>query len=1587
MTSVQRVARPGAGGGVEEAQGEEKAKEEVKPYQPLNILGRIREKGISGDSGKHEQRVSVPQPSVRPFPVARHRSEGPHWAPRREPEPETVPMPDPEFGEGGAEGLAALAKPLIRKKKPTINLSRWKAERNSKNNDLDGNEEHLGTSSLSDESNLVEKLKITSDESKIEGGQESVSRPRVAFTLPLIKNADEVTEGRSKPVDYAELSRLKSDSGASSRGEVKVTGVETARSESEEASIDEENRATIASMSTAEVAEAQAEIMSRLKPEVLEMLRRRRLKKGSKEHKEDEERADVEPAATTTGVKHESFPERKEAVKSLHASDILENHGTRIGSVDNEGKEKQTPTIQQGIAPQIDQALGWPKSWTERVEAVRLHRFDMEGHLVAIDEAPIQETSGTAPDMQQSTVRNVAERDFLRSEGDPAAMGYTLKEAADLVRSTVAGHRTFALRLITSVLENAVVGLQKQKTTSFLDPSQRTLDDVDWQAVWAYALGPEAGLTLTLRLALDDTHTTVVVSCAKALQALLSCSANNAIFELHESRWPRMKLVFTGSVFRKHTKQDEGFLGGGRWKYNIKASELYPKSSNSQEEDDEGKETVGDDATVASKDCAAGLIRMGLLPRIRYLLEVEKLKAAEDQLLDVIVALARHSPAASEAVMKCPRLVDAIIQRFILVKEDRDDGVHSAQPSRTKAIELLKVLSQASRLNCSKFFNSGAIQMAQSELYAQDHLSKPRSRLGNSACSTIIESLRLWQICIQYKMGMSSFMDIYPTLCFWLSPLTKEEILSDNNIDALSLAQESYRLLERLAQTLPRLHLSDEETLESFENDDENWAWSVAVPLVETALGWLSPERLSATVEQVSKLGQPGVSSVAGNSTLKLIETLTSVLQFLATISEKVLGSSYDGEKRGKTHTPFIPTFVPRLGLLLAGDKFVHNQNGLGTLFSSLCSIRQVMDEEKTLAATSCLHAVVRLFNNVDEVIKTAQAQSALAPASGDNTQAHKILDAGLILSSQVELQSLLSRVGDEVLTNMNLLQSFEINGRAGPAPGLGLGWGALGGGSWSRQVLVAQATARLVMYLLDIVPLQRSLSEVESDYSTSSDQFITGEVKSVNSDILWRLSCGFGIAALASPEDGELVKQVCSKLLIHPNTLSLLTRAIENTLTKLDSVVQNLGLVMESLVKVVPDKVSKMLLEHYVWTWTSRKIHKAVHNDGTRLKGILKGSKSGTRLPTVREDTGMSSHASARTSLAKEWARQRLPLPSHWILSPMATNITRLLFKSEGEDIGVSTVDVVEKSMMEETVKSGLSWLLGLEALFTGSLESKSNPLSFIPLVRKVHALSSIYVLGGDIFLQEETRAAVGVLQEIYGRQFDISSAQLESTHVTEDKVGLPIYIDQSLDFERGIDSNYPSFAESLAEQFGASSFGDLVFARQVALHLQQGVPDSVRLALWRIVADARALRLLPPLSQCCGHPLRYLYPFERNAEIVGVYVAAWTSGALDNGVAQASVSFTLCLHHIAGYLFGSSDVHDKHAIKTVARTLVRSAMRKSQQQAAFVKLLLYQPSSSPQGYKDLEARVGFLSEACEGDRALLSQVERLQRLAIPVQ
>ena len=49
---------------------------------------------------------------------------------------------------------------------------------------------------------------------------------------------------------------------------------------------------------------------------------------------------------------------------------------------------------------------------------------------------------------------------------------------------------------------------------------------------------------------------------------------------------------------------------------------MFNFSSNSKSEKEEDDSSVNKDASIANQDVAAGLIRMGILPRIRYILEV-----------------------------------------------------------------------------------------------------------------------------------------------------------------------------------------------------------------------------------------------------------------------------------------------------------------------------------------------------------------------------------------------------------------------------------------------------------------------------------------------------------------------------------------------------------------------------------------------------------------------------------------------------------------------------------------------------------------------------------------------------------------------------------------------------------------------------------------------------------------------------------------------------------------------------------------------------------------------------------------------------
>ncbi|KAG0570027.1 hypothetical protein KC19_6G133500 [Ceratodon purpureus] len=1155
--------------------------------------------------------------------------------------------------------------------------------------------------------------------------------------------------------------------------------------------------------------------------------------------------------------------------------------------------------------------MGMP--WTDRLEAVKFYVFDLDGNVAA-----------------------------THHESKRVPGCYTLPEAIKLTRSADLSQQEAALLLIAAVLYKAIDGLQAQQLSSNSRSVTETKTDtaVDWQAVWTYAVGPGLELASSLRFALDDSNLSVVTACAKALQALLSCSANEAIFGLQESIWPGNKSAFTAPVFRRKTELDEGFIGGGRWKYHVSAIDLYPVTQilNPLSDTEEDKDSIGDEAAVTSKDVAAGLLRMDILTRIQYIFEREQLRSADENLLCVVIALSRHSPAAAKAVMKCPRLMDSIIQRFLLIDEDLNGALRSAH---TKAIQLLKILSQASAANCIRFAETGALQVAQCELYKQGFPLPSDPRLGEESfkgiCATVVECLRLWRVCINHQIGIALFPDIYPTLCYWLAPLSCKEISSTNSGDMLFLAQESYSLLERLAWTLP--------VLPTQGSIHVNWAWKTALPLVETASGWLSKDRISAVSKELITLASQSESGPQNPERcfrMKLVATMASVFHFLGTVCEMFTESGSEASTKKSLHP-----VVNQLAIAVASNGLLTFRTGKqcstespNSLLEILLNLWEKVDEETAMTVSSCIHGLVRLLIVTDQLCQPFEDKTGLL---AEGSKESEILSRGLVSSADRELRDLLSFFGDVILDTEDL----RLAGETQPAPGLGLGWGQVGGGVWSKRGLHVKGVARLVMELLEVLP------------SSKKD----GDKTSTSAELMWRINCCLRIAAVFGPGDVDMVYRMCSNILLHPDTLASVFQCADSTLKAEVGAVQNGS-------HHVYDEISKMLLEHYRKVWMCARPDKASTIRQGNYNKKLKTSLIATKLSNLSEESAkLSESKSGMEGLANdmvaEWAKQRLPLPPHYVFSPMVINLSGLIDGTEKgngpeckmlED-GKFVISQDKEIGMEDAIERGAAWILGLEVLSQSLSTNDRNVFAAIPLVRKLHSLSSLFLLGGEMFLRSTLKNYVTGLQRLYGKLLDAPGLK-------------------ALDFEGEVDGGYCTFVEALATKFSSSSSTDTGFARQVAVYLRQDVVSTIRLQTWQALARDQSLHRLPPLSDCCGDPSGYLSPPEKNNQMIEAFVSAWTSGALDAVDGKSSMASEIAIHHIAALFFEEGSATDKTFLREIAKTLFGTSNQELLRK--FLERSLSWPAE-PLSAEELKKRLSIIQAIGEGDNIIMDKVKEL--------
>lgn len=722
-------------------------------------------------------------------------------------------------------------------------------------------------------------------------------------------------------------------------------------------------------------------------------------------------------------------------------------------------------------------------------------------------------------------------------------------------------------------------------------------------------------------------------------------------------------------------------------------------------------------------------------------------------------------------------------------------------------------------------------------------------RLGKEKCklksALIVEQMRFWRVCIQYGYCVSYFREMFPALCFWLN-LPSFEKLVENNIlyEYTSISREAFLVLESLAGRLPNLFSKQclNNQLPESSDDSEVWSWSYVDPMVDLAMKWIA----TRSDPEVSKFFE-GRKERRCDFTFKdfsgtpLLWVYAAVTHMLFRVLERITCGDVINPLETEGHVPWLPKFVPKIGLELIkywllgfsasfGTKCGRDSEG-ESFIKELAFLRQKDDIEMSLASTCCLNGMVKIITTIDHLIQSAKTGICSLPRQEKSlSKEEKMLEDGIVNGCLVELRYMFDVFMVLVSSGWHRIQSIETFGRGGPVPGAGIGWGAPCGGFWSGAVLLAQTDARFLVYLLEIFEnASKRAPAIEETLFT-----------------MQRVNAGLGLCLTAGPRDKVVVEKTLD-ILFHVSVLKHLDLCIQNFLLNKRGKTFSWQHDEEDYMHF-----SRMLSSHFRSRWLSVKVKsKAVDVSSSTL--IKASPKFGAPLDTIYEDADVYSMTSpCYNSLVIEWAHQKLPLPVHFYLSPISTIFRR----KQGGTQKVGDVQQ-DPSNLLEVAKCGLFFVLGVEAMSNFQGTDIPSPIQNVSLTWKLHSLSMNFLVGMEIVEQDWGRYTFEALQDLYGERLDEASNQSKEDISGDRK-------HEFLKFQSEIHESYSTFIEELVEQFSAISYGDVIFARQISLYLHQCVETSTRLAAWNTLSNARVLELLPPIEKCFSGAEGYLEPTE---------------------------------------------------------------------------------------------------------------------------
>ncbi|XP_018583220.2 RNA polymerase II-associated protein 1 isoform X1 [Scleropages formosus] len=469
--------------------------------------------------------------------------------------------------------------------------------------------------------------------------------------------------------------------------------------------IHEENEAKLHGMSQSEILEEQRRLLSQLEPRLVDFVKSRKPHGG------------CQPSAAPLPAKEE-----QQHCFSEHISQEVEME-------DVEANVAPAPPITEDELP-VKPEKGW------------LHMDKLEPEkLEWMRDLPASRKRSTKKAMQArfnfdgvliSPTEDLPTHLGLHHHGDePELAGYSLQELFLLSRSQVTQQRCLALTTLGHILTKA-------RASDFASSVRGSV----------FATLLDAGLLFLLRFSLDDKYEGLMAAAVQALRALLV------------------------------TVDDEECLDNTfSWFLGMATFPLLPFAQEEDKEDDEGledalketakeKEEKKSDHDVARNDVIKGLLRMKLLPRLRYILEVLRPPPRTVlDILEILIRIARHSPTSAIQVLDCPRLMNTVMSEFLPCSwsppvSPTPDRLHGFPVAA--AMKLVRILATAGRHTCARLLNSLGARERISCFVAQepqDLLLEPGEALRIST-----EALRLWAVAAGYGQACDLYRDLYPIL-------------------------------------------------------------------------------------------------------------------------------------------------------------------------------------------------------------------------------------------------------------------------------------------------------------------------------------------------------------------------------------------------------------------------------------------------------------------------------------------------------------------------------------------------------------------------------------------------------------------------------------------------------------------------------------------------------------------------------------------------------------------------------------------------------------------------------------------------------